>query len=39
MNVMSAWERGFTGSNVVVSILDDGLEHTHPDLAENYVSY
>ena len=25
-----------TGRGVVVSILDDGLEYTHPDLKRNY---
>jgi subtilisin family serine protease len=29
---------GVTGKGIVVTILDDGLEHDHPDLAENYVS-
>lgn len=38
-NVVAAWARVYTGKGVVVSILDDGLETSHPDLAENYVSY
>ncbi|XP_033120746.1 furin-1-like [Anneissia japonica] len=36
MNVIPAWERGYTGRGVVVSILDDGLEKDHPDLMANY---
>ncbi|XP_029109342.1 proprotein convertase subtilisin/kexin type 6-like isoform X2 [Scleropages formosus] len=36
MNIMAAWQRGFTGKNVVVSILDDGIEKNHTDLAQNY---
>ncbi|KAA3682170.1 furin [Paragonimus westermani] len=36
MNVRSAWARGYAGQNVVVTILDDGLETDHPDLKENY---
>ncbi|NP_001086467.1 proprotein convertase subtilisin/kexin type 6 L homeolog precursor [Xenopus laevis] len=36
MNVMAAWQRGYTGKNVVVSILDDGVEKNHPDLVQNY---
>lgn len=37
MNVLAAWQRGYTGRNVVVSILDDGIERNHPDLSQNYV--
>ncbi|XP_053573564.1 proprotein convertase subtilisin/kexin type 6 [Bombina bombina] len=36
MNVMAAWQRGYTGKNVVISILDDGVEKSHPDLIQNY---
>uniref|UniRef100_A0A8C5CX86 Furin (paired basic amino acid cleaving enzyme) a n=1 Tax=Gadus morhua TaxID=8049 RepID=A0A8C5CX86_GADMO len=36
LNVKGAWELGFTGKGVVVSILDDGIEQNHPDLAQNY---
>ena len=38
MNIELAWEQGVIGRGVVVSILDDGLEYTHPDLHDNYVS-
>ena len=38
MNVLPVWKKGFTGHGVVVSILDDGIDHTHPDLKKNYVS-
>ena len=38
MNVMPAWRKGYTGKGVVVSILDDGIQTNHPDLAQNYVS-
>lgn len=38
MNVLAAWQRGYTGKNVVVTILDDGIERNHPDLLQNYVS-
>lgn len=37
MNVLEAWRKGYTGKNIVVTILDDGLEHDHPDLVKNYV--
>ncbi|XP_019699116.2 furin-like protease 1, isoforms 1/1-X/2 isoform X2 [Harpegnathos saltator] len=36
MNVQGAWAEGITGSGVVVTILDDGLEKDHPDLYKNY---
>lgn len=39
MNVMGAWKKGFTGKNIVVTILDDGLEHQHQDLKRNYDPY
>ncbi|XP_050390100.2 furin-like protease kpc-1 isoform X1 [Patella vulgata] len=36
LNVIVAWENGYTGTGVVVSILDDGVDHTHTDLKDNY---
>ncbi|XP_042200046.1 proprotein convertase subtilisin/kexin type 6 isoform X3 [Callorhinchus milii] len=36
MNVLGAWQKGYTGRNVVVTILDDGIERMHPDLMQNY---
>ncbi|XP_034833385.1 furin-like protease 2 isoform X2 [Maniola hyperantus] len=36
MNVSPAWQKGYTGKGVVVSILDDGIQTNHPDLAQNY---
>ncbi|XP_014679429.1 PREDICTED: furin-like protease 2, partial [Priapulus caudatus] len=36
MNVMAAWQKGYTGAGVVVSILDDGIQTDHPDLVDNY---
>eukprot|EP00096_Caligus_rogercresseyi_P013095 TRINITY_DN5750_c0_g1_i1.p1 TRINITY_DN5750_c0_g1~~TRINITY_DN5750_c0_g1_i1.p1 ORF type:complete len:454 (-),score=80.17 TRINITY_DN5750_c0_g1_i1:1399-2760(-) len=38
LNVEKAWEKGFTGKKVVVTILDDGVEWDHPDLSQNYDS-
>ncbi|CAB3408784.1 unnamed protein product [Caenorhabditis bovis] len=35
-NVKEAWDLGYTGKGVVVTILDDGLERTHPDILPNY---
>ncbi|GFO36220.1 furin-like prohormone convertase [Plakobranchus ocellatus] len=39
MNVLGAWRKGYTGKNIVVTILDDGLEHQHQDLHRNYDPY
>ncbi len=38
MNIVEAWQQNFTGKGIVVTILDDGLERTHQDLHQNYVS-
>lgn len=38
MNVIPAWRKGYSGKGIVVSILDDGIQTNHPDLAQNYVS-
>lgn len=35
-NVTGAWAQNATGAGIVVTILDDGLEHDHPDLKNNY---
>ncbi|XP_041913725.1 proprotein convertase subtilisin/kexin type 4-like isoform X1 [Alosa sapidissima] len=35
-NIVAAWTRGYTGKGVVVSVLDDGIEKNHQDLAGNY---
>jgi len=37
MNVYPVWRAGYAGRNVVVSILDDGIEKDHPDIKKNYV--
>jgi len=36
MNVQKVWSQNITGAGIVVTILDDGLEKDHPDLASNY---
>lgn len=36
INVAPVWHRNITGRGVVVTILDDGIEYTHPDLHANY---
>uniref|UniRef100_A0A8D0E246 furin n=1 Tax=Salvator merianae TaxID=96440 RepID=A0A8D0E246_SALMN len=36
LNVREAWQLGYTGRGIVVSILDDGIEKNHTDLEANY---
>ncbi|KAI6226031.1 Convertase P-domain protein [Aphelenchoides besseyi] len=38
MNVREAWNMGYAGRNVSISILDDGIQRDHPDLAQNYYA-
>ncbi len=38
VNVIPAWDNGLRGDGIQIAIVDDGLEHTHPDLAPNYTS-
>ncbi|VDD76913.1 unnamed protein product [Mesocestoides corti] len=37
LNVQEAWQLGYSGKGVVVTIMDDGLDHSHPDLSANYA--
>jgi subtilisin family serine protease/subtilisin-like proprotein convertase family protein len=38
-NVAGAWDDGITGAGVVVAVVDDGFDLSHPDLAANiYVN-
>jgi len=37
MNVVTAYKWKMSGKDVVVTILDDGIEKDHPDLSRNYV--
>ncbi|XP_070690897.1 proprotein convertase subtilisin/kexin type 4-like [Pempheris klunzingeri] len=36
LNVMPVWSNNITGNGVVVSIIDDGLDHTNKDLRKNF---
>ena len=38
MNVEKVWRQGYTGKGVVVAVVDDGVNKTHPDLQQNIVS-
>lgn len=36
MNINKAWQQGVTGKGIVVAVVDDGLQQSHPDLEDNY---
>lgn len=36
VNVLPAWQQGYTGKGVTVSVVDSGVYYGHPDLAANY---
>ena len=36
LNVASVWRLGYTGKSIQVAVVDDGLDHTHPDLNPNF---
>jgi len=38
VHILPAWNDGLSGKNVVIGIVDDGLQYDHPDLADNYLS-
>lgn len=33
----AAWQKGFTGQDVIVGVLDDGIDFGHPDLQGTYA--
>lgn len=39
LNIKIAWDQGYTGKGVTVTVLDDGIDHTHPDLKKNYSPF
>ncbi|XP_029474394.1 neuroendocrine convertase 1 [Rhinatrema bivittatum] len=36
LHVIPVWKKGITGKGVVTTVLDDGLEWNHTDIASNY---
>jgi kexin len=37
MNVTGLWEMGITGKGVITALVDDGVDYTSKDLADNFV--
>jgi len=38
INITGVWENNITGKGVTVSVIDDGVEWTNPDILDNYSS-
>ena len=38
INAPPAWVAGYSGEKVVICIVDDGVDHPHPELTDYYVS-
>ena len=38
VGVTKAWDLGYSGQNVVIQIIDEGVDYTHPDLQGKYDS-
>ena len=36
--MLDVWKMGFTGKGVVVAVVDEGIEKTHKELQNNFVS-
>lgn len=38
LNVMTAWDMGYSGAGVTTAIMDDGIDYLHEDLKNNYAA-
>ena len=36
-NIITAWEASYTGKGILVAVVDDGVDGSHPELTKNYV--
>jgi subtilisin family serine protease len=37
-NVSSVWKKGYTGKNILVAVVDNGVNHKHLEFGDRYVS-
>ncbi|PFX28199.1 Proprotein convertase subtilisin/kexin type 5 [Stylophora pistillata] len=35
-NVVPVWKAGYTGKGIIVAVVDDGVDGSHPELKDNY---
>ena len=38
LHVLECFKRNITGKGIRITVLDDGLEHSHQDIKDSYVS-
>ena len=36
LHVENVWREGIAGNGIRIVVIDDGLDHSHPDLIQNY---
>ena len=36
--MIDVWKKGITGQGVVVAVVDEGFDPSHPEIQANYVS-
>ncbi len=38
IRVTNVWAQGYFGEGIIIGIVDDGVQYTHPDLSPNYAA-
>ena len=38
MNIKKAWEAGYTGKGIVISVVDTGIQANHDEFKRRFVS-